>query len=611
MWPYREKNPVVISSFQRANFSRIKLISDEYCEVPSTVIEDNVCEQLYINNDYVTLAQKVEESDNTALKIFWGAILGKPKEELTRLIDHEAHVVKKSHYISILRHKMRARLALQFGGYRQQTSTEELRTLFRLTPSRYEKAVGFLKMIFQSDADNIDKMEEELQKHEERYNSGNDRFFSGPAHSHIKEIRTYAYEYYHFFMGNYLPIHQNQGKYFSPYLRAILCSYTPVSISPSKSLYAKTDLAPYLLNEIDFDMFVKFTNPKTLNAWFNKYHVKNIQLDSSINVVEKFENLCKSIKISRDCTWFTQLHCFSVMCCYLNLADSERKRVFTALVNAFCDMSKMDTFAFVEVFESLFYLLRFCVQDDCENEKRTLLEKLLQLEESQNFKGYFREARLSLLNMLACSISNDKKKWLQQKIELLDDETLRFQLAYAWRNLLAPTFLNNIMKKNISNLTPIQIFELLAEKHMDFSEKLFSQLLKTLEEEHIKRQQSPEERSFPDQLLVAINCCILIKLNGYDIDLKKLEPYVQYSDQLCFMLDPQTFDYKLVDTGDGMWQNLILSDLYRPFFIQHKKELLSEQLEEICRNGLETPWQQRIVYGILLDKDELIEFGRP
>ena len=42
-----------------------------------------------------------------------------------------------------------------------------------------------------------------------------------------------------------------------------------------------------------------------------------------------------------------------------------------------------------------------------------------------------------------------------------------------------------------------------------------------------------------------------------------------------------------------------------------KKELLSEQLEEIWRNGLETPWQQRIVYGILLDKDELIQFGRP
>lgn len=44
---------------------------------------------------------------------------------------------------------------------------------------------------------------------------------------------------------------------------------------------------------------------------------------------------------------------------------------------------------------------------------------------------------------------------------------------------------------------------------------------------------------------------------------------------------------------------------------EHKKELLSEQLEEIWRNGLETPWQQRIVYGILLDKDELIQFGRP
>lgn len=44
---------------------------------------------------------------------------------------------------------------------------------------------------------------------------------------------------------------------------------------------------------------------------------------------------------------------------------------------------------------------------------------------------------------------------------------------------------------------------------------------------------------------------------------------------------------------------------------ESNEELLSEQLEEIWRNGLETSWQQRIVYDIFLDKDELIQFGRP
>ena len=611
-----KKEPVVISSFQRANFSRIGLgefFTKECCEVPSTSLIDNRCEQLYINNDYITLAQEIEKSDDTASKIFWDYFLRKPKKELMELIDLEAHALKKSHYITIMLHKMHARLALLTTFDRQIERTEELRTLFRLIPARYENAVRFLKMIFQSDAAYINKMEEELEKHEKRYNSGGSSFFTGHAHSHIMKIQACAYEYYRFFMRNYLPIHyfQNPENYFSPYLRSILCSYTPVPVSSSKGLFVKTYRASFPLNEIDFDMFVKFTKPKTLKAWFKEYHVKNIELDSSIDVAQKFENLCKSLKIAQDSTWFTQLHCFCVMCRYLNLSDNEQERVFSALVTALCDFRKTNMAALGGLLEPLLYLLRFCLQDKCENEKRKLLEELLQPEVQESLQKHYGQAMLDILDLLACSILNDKKKWLQQKIELLDDETLRFQLAYAWRNLLAPTFLNRIMKKNISNLTPIQIFELLAEKHMDFSEKLFSQLLKTLEEEHIKRQQSPEERSFLDQLLVAINCCILIKLNGYDIDLKKLEPYVQYSDQLCFMLDPQTFDYKLVDTGDGMWQNLILSDLYRPFFIQHKKELLSEQLEEICRNGLETPWQQRIVYGILLDKDELIEFGRP
>lgn len=462
-------------------------------------------------------------------------------------------------------------------------------------------------------AANINKMEEELEKHEKRYNSGGSSFFTGHAHFHIMKIQAYAYEYYRFFMRNYLPIHcfQNPENYFSPYLRSILCSYTPVPVLSSKDLFVKTHRASFPLNEIDFDMFVKFTKPKTLKAWFKEYHVKNIELDSSINVAQKFENLCKSLKIAQDSTWFTQLHCFCVMCCYLNLSDNEQERVFSALVTALCDFRKTNMAALGELLEPLLYLLRFCLQDKCENEKRKLLEELLQPEVQESLQNHYGQAMLDILDLLACSISNDKKIWLQQQIELLGNETLRFRRAYAWRNLLAPTFLNKIMEKNISNLTPIQIFELLVEKHMDFSENLFTQLLKTLEEEHIKRQQIPGVRSFPDQLLEAINCCIIIKLNGHDIDIKKLEPYVQYSDQLRFMLDPQTFDYKLVDTRDSMWQNLIFSDLYKPFFIQHKKELLSEQLEEIWRNGLETPWQQRIVYGILLDKDELIQFGRP
>ena len=529
------------------------------------------------------------------------------------LIDLEAHALKKSHYITIMLHKMRARLALLTTFDRQIERTEELRTLFRLIPARYENAVRFLKMIFQSDAAYINKMEEELEKHEKRYNSGGSSFFTGHAHSHIMKIQACAYEYYRFFMRNYLPIHyfQNPENYFSPYLRSILCSYTPVPVSSSKGLFVKTYRAPFPLNEIDFDMFVKFTKPKTLKAWFKEYHVKNIELDSSIDVAQKFENLCKSLKIAQDSTWFTQLHCFCVMCRYLNLSDTEQERVFSALVTALCDFRKTNMAALGGLLEPLLYLLRFCLQDKCENEKRKLLEELLQPEVQESLQKHYGQAMLDILDLLACSISNDKKIWLQQQIELLDNETLRFRRAYAWRNLLAPTFLNKIMEKNISNLTPIQIFELLAEKHMDFSENLFTQLLKTLEEEHIKRQQIPGVRSFPDQLLEAINCCIIIKLNGHDIDIKKLEPYVQYSDQLRFMLDPQTFDYKLVDTRDSMWQNLIFSDLYKPFFIQHKKELLSEQLEEIWRNGLETPWQQRIVYGILLDKDELIEFGRP
>ena len=57
-----------------------------------------------------------------------------------------------------------------------------------------------------------------------------------------------------------------------------------------------------------------------------------------------------------------------------------------------------------------------------------------------------------------------------------------------------------------------------------------------------------------------------------------------------------------------MWQNLIFSPLYREYFVIHKDEILSEKLKTIFEMGVESRDQQKIVYGLLVDHDELREF---
>ena len=74
------------------------------------------------------------------------------------------------------------------------------------------------------------------------------------------------------------------------------------------------------------------------------------------------------------------------------------------------------------------------------------------------------------------------------------------------------------------------------------------------------------------------------------------------------MVSPETFDYSQVDTGNYMWQNLIYSKEYQPYFIAHKSDVLSEELRKNFKLGVATNDQQKIVYGILLEKGELQSF---
>ena len=115
-------------------------------------------------------------------------------------------------------------------------------------------------------------------------------------------------------------------------------------------------------------------------------------------------------------------------------------------------------------------------------------------------------------------------------------------------------------------------------------------------------------RSSPDWLVTTIEECLILRLLGFEINLSLLEPYSKYSLHLQFMLNSKEFDYSNVNINHYMWQNLIYSKEYGHFFSDHKADILSPELRNIFRMGLDTKDQQKIVYGILLEDDELRGF---
>ena len=132
--------------------------------------------------------------------------------------------------------------------------------------------------------------------------------------------------------------------------------------------------------------------------------------------------------------------------------------------------------------------------------------------------------------------------------------------------------------------------------------------MNAIREEDAKRKSRPGAITFPDHLMRAIHYCLILGLIGCDVDFASLQPYAHYSEHLRFMISPETFDYSLVDTNNYMWQNLIYSKTYREYFVAHKNELLTEALKQTFDLELETRDQQKIVYGFLLDPDEVQGF---
>ena len=58
-----------------------------------------------------------------------------------------------------------------------------------------------------------------------------------------------------------------------------------------------------------------------------------------------------------------------------------------------------------------------------------------------------------------------------------------------------------------------------------------------------------------------------------------------------------------------MWQNFMYSEKYKHYFIAHKSELLTDDLEKLLSSSTAPNDVRKVVYGLLLDDNELRVYG--
>ena len=493
----------------------------------------------------------------------------------------------------------------------QQENKKELQYLFKTVPSKYYDAIKYLNSFFYSMADNIKKMRDLLEEHKQRYMLNSNKGFSGHAFCLLWEIQAFAYNYYFFFKGNNLPIdHFLVCKtYLESYVEAMLSTYSPATeLINNEEFGFMTHRQHYPLNEYDLDIIVKYSSLKLLEKWLKEYSIQTIETDGDIRICKKYHNLCLWCTVAKGKYWIEQLSCFTKIICLIPLSDDEKILILNSIIEM-CEKI-FDSFpAYAnEIFNIIFEFIKNVEVKNAERQYSELLDIFINTKSTNYLKQRNKSKMISIINQLSQFASDELKNKVLSSVTAIANMKERLQKICLVYPLFPHQKFQSVLEQNINLLDNDDLFCLIVNKIIPLSQQAKQKFLNSLSMSLNYIKNNPSVKLYPDPLKTEINHCIIFILLDLGFDISYLKPFVNFSEYLSFMLAPDSFDYSKVNLNDYMWRNLIYSDKYSKYFVEYKNKLLCDDLKKMFKMGIDSREQQKIVYGLLLSKDELIKF---
>ncbi len=610
-----QETGLVLDTFQRAGISGI--FCPETGEAMELSKKERECRELfslYLDNRYRELEGKLKNCREKEAVCYYRYLLrGKAPEG-----EEEGKSVCKD-YVSVLLEKMRRRMYHLSWCDRQEALTEEIEQLFSSLPASYKMAVQYLEKIFSSMAGNLKAMEELLGKQEERYSCDNSVCHANNDFEELLALQAYAFEYYEFFKQNFLPLDGffEPRIYFSYYLRAVLCSWSPViKIGKTDWLGIRRTPKPYLPGEIDLDMFVKYTKPEELEKWIRQYKASGLRMQESARCVEKFAFFCENYLFWDERHAFSgrrsrenQIASFLLLLGCMELTAEERKTICDKFLNLTKALAEKQPREFPGIFQAAEIFSEKLLTGQMTQEKRRLADVMLNPGIYEPLLKEHKNAFVRLVSSLADCVPEERRLQLMEMVDKADSDREKCCLLFLFRKLLPAEKYREYLQEHLDCLDGRWLLHFVAEKRIPYSQAVLNRYLDIITSEAERRRRQPGVRFYPDSLVSAVEDCILLKLLGVPVELEVLRPYEEYSDHLKFLLDPDGFDYSRIDLNHYMWKNIFYHREYQDCLKAHRADILTEELEKLFSMRMATESQQKIVYGILLDERELWGYG--
>ena len=608
-----ENNPVFQFIFKKTGITRVVLFGSENKElsVLYRAIELSATQNHYLDNNYEMLFEVIEKDSGLAERILYYYILGFSYHSINPILEKEKEETNPNDIVKVLLHRARQWLVESAAFVNASETLREVRRIFNSASPKFTETTKFLHALFYSSEEQLQAMQKQLEKHEERYKHNSHIFISGHAHTNLWRIQAYAYDYYFFMLKNCIPIlyFTNAKEYLSYYIRAILCTYSPDSFfkQGDESFFDRTQREPYIINRIDLDIITKYCNSDSLIKWIDEYSVNELKLEDECNIVYLFENLSHSLTKIYNRYWGDELVNLSIIAGLTSTDEQENTKLLLAAsstINLLRDAKR----ALLDYFPSVYRLVSIngCLggQDACQSLLRILVEPEIYdaIVERDSYK-YQR-----IINDLSSFCTEEIREIITDVIRVIENSRKKANAVYTFRSVISPEEERQLIGELVDGFSISQLTTLVSEKRIDF-DIVKDSIFRSLESSVRQRDAQPDVRVFPDAVQEGIENLLFLYLIGEQFDLSLIEKHKKYSDHLAFMLNPDSFDYSKVDFENYMWQNLIYSPKYKHFFIEHKSELLTDDLEKLLSSSDSLNEVRKEVYGLLLEDKELRIYG--
>jgi len=567
----------------------------EILQVDSAKFLRNPLFRLELDNDYILLKRKVQEQGSLFEKMYYCRLCGYDAQKLAEKTENQ---VIRDPALTLL-NKIRAYYGWGRHSDQAQQKEEEINTIFRSLPVQKDYSVRFLRYLFEYPSQNRNKMEGLLHKMDQSLDQTSQGFSLHKALEHFELLRSYAYDYYFYLKSNLIPLdlYKDSSDYLRPYLRAL------ISIS-RRDLPKTADLEwdsqngiLYSLNEIDLDLLSKFGEPHWLRRTFNFYRTDILNIENGISLRKKAANLMKSMlkEFPVPIHWTAQLYLLLIISFHSNMSNFAKSQLFLDLSHLF--ISTNEPIIRKSLIDTLKYALRKIdrsnhldlYQKSIERLQSFLITRLSEKELEKIDPVHFS----SLVKALA-PYSSYQMNQLSEMISSSPDCRKKTDRIERYYPALAASGIEFRLSELREWIKPEQLSSMVIDGVVIFDKQEVSELLNWLNQldQLEKRNRWLKE---------------LVRLNLHT-DLLSREDFRNIPgalSQIGFLVNPEGFDYSLVDLEDPLWQEIIFSNEYQGWFKQNAKTLLNEMVRFRFKNHIQSVMEEKIVYGILLDSEQL------